>query len=98
MMNAGDEAMQKEMDSLRSDLAQLRGDMSDLMKSVNGLASSVGADVSAKLREKTGHARARAEQAAQTVVHEIEERPLVSVLGAFIVGLILGLLLTLRRH
>lgn len=97
-MNTGEQVMQKEIDSLRSDLAQLRGDMSDVMKSVNGLAASVGADVSAKVREKTGQARARAEHAAQTVVHEIEERPLVSVLGAFIVGLILGLLLTVRRH
>jgi ElaB/YqjD/DUF883 family membrane-anchored ribosome-binding protein len=39
----------------------------------------------------------QAEKAADTVAHTIEDRPLASILAAFVVGLILGVLFGRQR-
>jgi ElaB/YqjD/DUF883 family membrane-anchored ribosome-binding protein len=87
----------KDTEALRRDLEQLRNDFAAMGKTVRGLAGEVGSETYARVRDRADKARVQAEKAADTVVQTIEDRPLVSIMGAFVVGLILGLLFGRQR-
>lgn len=87
----------KDLDALRAEMAQLRKDLASMAGTVKGMASEVGADAYQRVRATADEARHRAERAAEDVSQTIEERPLMSVLVAFVVGLLLGALFG-RRH
>ena len=71
--------------TLRADVTQLRKDLAKITETLQDVARH-GAQTVAD----------RAKTAAQSVTHEIEERPLTAVLTAFSVGTILGMLFSRR--
>jgi ElaB/YqjD/DUF883 family membrane-anchored ribosome-binding protein len=97
-MNAPNEAVStKDVEALRSDLEQLRNDFAAMGRTVKALASEVGSETYARVRERADQARAQAEKAAGVVTQTIEDRPLVSILSVFVVGLIVGFLFGRQR-
>ena len=96
-MNLRDDATAKDTEALRQELERLREDFAQMGKTMKSLANDVGSDAMARMRDASEQAKLRAGQAADTVTHTIEERPLVSLLSAFIVGLILGILFGRQR-
>jgi ElaB/YqjD/DUF883 family membrane-anchored ribosome-binding protein len=87
----------KDTEALRRDLEQLRNDFAAMGRTVKGLAGEVGSETYARVRDRADKAREQAEKAADTVAHTIENRPLASILIAFVVGLILGMLFGRQR-
>jgi ElaB/YqjD/DUF883 family membrane-anchored ribosome-binding protein len=96
-MTVRDEVAQKDIDALRAELGQLRKDLSAMAGTLKGIAGDVGADAYQRVRTTAEQARQRAERAAEDVSSTIEERPLMSVVIAFVVGLLLGAVFG-RRH
>jgi ElaB/YqjD/DUF883 family membrane-anchored ribosome-binding protein len=88
--------LRQELDTLKKDLSKLRSDISELTQKLADIGKSVtGADKD-KLVEGTYQALDRtrewARNAGETVEQKIKERPFISLLMAFIVGLLLGCL------
>lgn len=88
---------EQDTQNLRNEVAQLREDLKAISETVRDIASERTEQARTRLRESAGQARERAVRAEKAVEHQIEERPLASVLVVFIGGLVTGLLLQSRR-
>lgn len=88
---------EQDTQNLRNEVSQLRDDLKSVTETVRDIAADRTEQARASLREGAGAARERAVRAEKAVEHQIEERPLASVLVVFIGGLITGLLLQSRR-
>jgi len=91
------ERTQEDLKTLREEMAQLRADLGkigDTLQNIvrHGSKEAVGSatQTAEKLREEVTNKTRR-------LAHEIEQRPLTAALTAFGLGLILGMLLKLRR-
>lgn len=102
-----DTKLENELDALRADMAKLRGDLSGLsdamkeagLRRVEGAQETL-AELAAALRDEVqgalGVARDRSKKSVEAVEHTIEEKPFLSLLTAFGVGVLLGKLLDRR--
>lgn len=86
---ADNDTLHKELNQLRSDIAALKSTIKDLVAE----RSNAAYDGVRRTAKKTTE---QASQAADAVGHEIAERPLTSVLGAFGIGLLIGVLFNRR--
>lgn len=87
----------KETDALRDDLDKLRDDVSHLTETLKNMASTRGNEAYDRLRQTADQTRTRVRDTANAAAHQVEERPLTSVLIAFGVGLLLGIIFDRRR-
>jgi ElaB/YqjD/DUF883 family membrane-anchored ribosome-binding protein len=91
----GEAAM--EMDKLRADIATLRDDVARLVKTLaseaKGMASEAKGDASEEFRRLYAKLSEQSGRGAKAIAHEVEERPLVTLLLAFGIGFIGGTLL-----
>lgn len=85
----GGNGIDQELGALRDDLAALRGDLASLASAVGGAATVGGKEAYDRLKEQ-------AIGAAETVAHEVERRPIISLAVAFGLGFLLGKLLERR--
>ena len=81
-----------ETEMLRKEFDQLRLDVVALTNTLKEIASDRGGAAYEKLRRSTHGAEEQAARAAEAMGREIGERPLASVLGAFGIGVLLGVL------
>ena len=81
---------------LREEIRQLRADMTAIAGSLKNLGAESGAEVYERLRESAAKVKGEAEHAATAVGRQIEEKPLIAIFTAFILGAILGALLGRR--
>ncbi|KPJ95903.1 MAG: hypothetical protein AMJ55_02890 [Gammaproteobacteria bacterium SG8_15] len=95
------EDISNELKKLKADIADLRSDVASLVKTLKDAGVEQGQEAYDRAYERarqTGEAvRARAEDVYETFGKEVEERPLTSVLTAFGVGFVVGMLLD-HRH
>lgn len=96
--------LEDEMAKIRADLSQLRDDVSQLTRALGNSISDVARNQKARVRSMVGDARAGAESliddleergraGVAAVEHQIEERPLTSILVAFGVGVLIAKLM-----
>lgn len=94
-------AREIDLDGLKSEIEQLRSDLGSLFEAVldaggekaEEAESTVREELTERLeqlRDSIAQAKERGEQAVESAQHTIEERPLISVLVAFGVGLLAG--------
>lgn len=90
----------KEMDNLKEDMAKLRADLSQLGKALlerGKNETDVAKDkVIDELKSELLSARKRGKEKVDSVEHQIQEKPIVSLLIAFLAGLLLGKLFERR--
>lgn len=84
-------------DALRNELNQLREDMRKITNTLKEVTASTGEETMEQMRERLARAKERGLEAERSVKKQVEERPMASVLTAFVGGLIAGLLLHSRR-
>lgn len=96
-MNAREEATPQDIQALRNELGQLRKDLSAMAGTLKDLAGDLGSDAYDRVRTAAGKVRTRAETAAEDVTDTIEQRPLLSIVTAFVIGLLLGVLFGRQR-
>jgi ElaB/YqjD/DUF883 family membrane-anchored ribosome-binding protein len=75
--------LQKDLGALKEDMSKLRSDISEITRKLVDLGKIEAGAAREKLLE-------RSRKMADTVEKKIEERPIMSLLVAFIVGLLLG--------
>jgi len=80
-----------DMDTLRSDLEHLRENLTTISSTVSALAGEMGSDAGKRLHAGADEVKARAQRATRSVEHTVAEQPLISLLAAFVVGLVLGI-------
>lgn len=102
-----DRDLSREMETLRDDMGKLRADISAVAETLKDLGKSRVDDAKASLSGLVDSlkeellrgwegARERGKKSVETVEHQIEQRPFISVLAAFGVGVLLGKLLDRR--
>ena len=93
--------LRQDMQILRDDVTKLRSDLSGitqrLLEAGKDEAGNARYKLEAEVRnlldevgQALGQTRERSRRAVEGVEHKIEERPLISLIIAFIVGLLLG--------
>ena len=96
----GQENLGQDLEALREDVTRLRSDLSQLAKSLldKGKSESDTAKerVIEELMSNFRSARDKSNETVESVEHKIQEKPLMSLLIAFLVGLILGKLFESR--
>ena len=94
------EKLGQDIDTLRDDVAKLRTDLSHLAKSLlekgKNETDSAREKVIEELRNEFGSARDKGMETVDSVEQTIQERPFISLLIAFLAGLILGKLFDRR--
>src|SRR5580765_4498734 len=90
-------ANDSDMEALRAELKNLRADFSRITEILKDTAKSRGAEAADKIRQTAERGWTEAKSTAQTVLEEMEERPLGTAMVVFIGGMLFGLLLGGRR-
>jgi len=94
----------KSVDDLKDELKQIRADFAELAQTLVAVSKSEATDVRSRLqdeaekrigqiRETVHAAKEKGVEGLESVRHTVEERPIASVVGAFSVGMVIGLLL-----
>jgi ElaB/YqjD/DUF883 family membrane-anchored ribosome-binding protein len=86
-----------DVQALRAELRNLRADFSKVTELLKDTARSRGADAAERLRATAEQGWNEAKTTAQSVIEEMEERPLATVGAVFVAGVLFGLLLGGRR-
>jgi len=91
-----EDARSRDVEALKVEMEKLRSDVAATTRTLRDLGGTVSGQAAQRVRETALQARARVNKTAEDVEHQIEERPLVSIIGAFLVGLLLGALFSRR--
>jgi len=91
------EKAETDFEKLRGELAQLRADLGKIADTMQGLVRHGKAEVFGKAQQSTERIKDEVKKRAESLAHEIEERPIGAAVTAFSIGLILGMLLGGRR-
>lgn len=90
----GQEDLGQDLEALREDVTKLRADLSQLAKALLEKGKSETDSAKDKVVEELmaglRSARVRGNDTVESVEHRIQEKPLMSLLIAFFVGLLLG--------
>jgi hypothetical protein len=86
-----------DVEALRAELKNLRADFSRITEILKDSAKSRGAEAADRIRQTAERGWTEAKSTAQTVLEEMEERPLGTAMVVFIGGMLFGLLLGGRR-
>jgi ElaB/YqjD/DUF883 family membrane-anchored ribosome-binding protein len=81
---------QKDAEVLRAELGHLRNELSAMAAKVRGIVADKGQETYSRARATATSARQRAEVASDSASRMIEDRPLVSVIAAFFIGVVVG--------
>ena len=92
----------QELSTIANDLATLKRDFASLLadlrsgplSSARAAAQGAAEQVGSKAADLYGQASAQAGKGADAIIHEIEERPLATLLVAFSVGFVVSRLLS----
>ncbi len=94
------ENLGQDLEALREDVTRLRSDLSQLAKSLLDKGKSETDTAKDRVIEELvsnfRSARDKSSETVETVEHKIQEKPLMSLLIAFLVGLIIGKLFESR--
>jgi ElaB/YqjD/DUF883 family membrane-anchored ribosome-binding protein len=82
-----------DLEKLREDIAALRSDLTRLVKSMSKDAGDLSNEAQREARRLYSKLAKEGERSAKAVVHELEERPLTTLLIAFAIGFVGGRLL-----
>jgi hypothetical protein len=93
-MSAGTDT---DVEALRAELKNLRADFARITDILKESAKSRGAEAADRIRQTAERGWTEAKSTAQTVLEEMEERPLGTAMVVFIGGMLFGLLLGGRR-
>jgi len=90
----GQEDLGQDLDAVREDVTKLRADLSQLAKALLEIGKSETDSAKDKVVDELmaglRSARVRGNDTVESVEHRIQEKPLMSLLVAFFVGLLLG--------
>ena len=90
-------SMDNDLATLQADMQQLRADFAKMTTDMRNFATNGYAQARGTAQESAEKMWDEVRRQAQSMTHEIEERPFASALVSFATGLLLGMLLNSRR-
>ncbi len=78
--------------ALRNDLGQMRADFAKLSETLQHLGRHGASEALDKVMGSAGRTKDKIEKTGQSLIHEVEERPVAAAAIAFIAGMVLGAL------
>lgn len=96
-MKQPEDTTQQSVETLKAQLEQLSADVALLTRTLGAVADEAGAEAVGRATKVADNVRAHSRQAAEAVAAEVEERPLLSLVVALLVGLVLGALFGRQR-
>lgn len=94
MIVMGQEKLGEDLETLREDVTRLRADLSQIAKSLlergKNETDTAKERVIEELKFDLQSARDKGRETVDTVEHKIQEKPFMSLLIAFLIGLVLG--------
>lgn len=90
--------LNKDLVQLKKDLAALRDDIGTLTGTIKSAGTKQAEVAYGHVREQGEHLRQKGEDAVDSIARSIDERPMTSVLTAFGVGLLVGVMVNQRRN
>jgi len=97
-----EDGLGNDLESLKNDVSKLQSDISDITQKLIYKAKTDSGPIPMKdkiiedLKNELDRARGKGREAFESVKQKIQEKPLMSLLIAFILGLLLGKLLDRR--
>lgn len=82
-----------DVDQLRAELRNLREDFSKIADILKDTARTRGAEAAGRIRETAERSWTEARNTAQSVLEELEDRPVGTAMVVFATGVLFGLLL-----
>lgn len=89
----GMNAAATDVDQLKSELRNLRDDFSKIADILKDSARARGADAAGRIRETAERGWSEARNTAQSVLEEMEDRPVGTAMIVFAAGVLFGLML-----
>ena len=93
-----DKTLDQDYEAIRRDVSQLRSDITALLQSVSasGKASMENAkdEAGEKLKQNADRVTQQAKEIGSRVENQYEEKPFLFMIGAFLIGIILGRIFT----
>jgi ElaB/YqjD/DUF883 family membrane-anchored ribosome-binding protein len=89
-------AADADYETIRKEVDQLRSDIGELTHTLKAIAADETGAAYERVRQTAQRAQEQVSQTASSVGQEIGERPFTSVLSAFSVGLLIGMLFSRR--
>jgi ElaB/YqjD/DUF883 family membrane-anchored ribosome-binding protein len=90
----GQEKLGQDLETLRDDVTKLRADLSQIAKSLLEKGKNERDSARDRVLEELSYdlrsARDKSRETVGTVEHKIQEKPFMSLLIAFLIGLVLG--------
>jgi F0F1-type ATP synthase membrane subunit b/b' len=86
-----------DIEALRAELKNLRADFAKVTGLLKDTARNRGAEAADKIRETAERGWNEAKSTAESVIEEMEARPLGTAVAVFVAGVVLGLLVAGRR-
>lgn len=81
-----------DVDQLKAELRNLRDDFSKIADIVTDSAKMRGAEAAGRIRETAERGWSEAKSTAQSVLEELEERPVGTAMIVFVAGMLFGLM------
>ena len=88
---------EQSMETLKAQIEQLRNDVASLTQTIGAVADKAGVEALDQAERVAHDVRARSRRAANAVVAEVEEKPLLSVGAALVIGFALGAFFTRNK-
>ena len=82
-----------DVDQLKSELRNLRDDFSKIADILKDSARTRGAEAAGRIRDTAERGWSEAKNTAQSVLEELEERPVGTAMIVFAAGVLIGLML-----
>jgi ElaB/YqjD/DUF883 family membrane-anchored ribosome-binding protein len=89
-MDTPEDLVHRSAEALRTEVGHLRKELSAMAAKIKDMAAEKGQETYSKARASAAVAREKAELASESASRAIEERPLVSVIVAFFIGVVVG--------
>lgn len=96
-MKQPDDTDVRSVETLKAQIEQLSADVASLTHTLGAVADDAGAEVIDRAAKAADDVRARSRRAADAVAAEVEEKPLLSLVVALLVGLVLGALFSRQK-
>jgi ElaB/YqjD/DUF883 family membrane-anchored ribosome-binding protein len=91
-IGGGMKSSSSDVDQLKTELRNLRDDFSRIADIVTDSARSRGAEAAGRIRETAERGWSDAKTTAQSVLEELEERPIGTAMIVFVAGMLFGLM------
>lgn len=97
MPDSTQSSMHSEVENLRAEIRQLQVDLAGLAESLRGVVRAGKAEAAGRVSDTAEKAWTEVKDIADGLAKQVEQKPITTLVSAFSIGMLLGMLFTGRR-